>query len=141
MRRLITLAVVVLPLFLLAKPAGAQALRLGALPSPEDRHIGGAQPTTPQTTSPSIDPWYAQYYTPWTRDARALIIERAQFQAQQRQLRIASRAWFGISASRPLTTADIMFGDRAPRWVSGSATKPYHWTFVPPATLVLYNQE
>lgn len=138
MRAAIGLALVALAFWSTASIAEAQAFRLGALPSPEAQHGQLGEDLRPSDLSPPSDPWYAQYYTPWAKDARQLIVERAQFQAQQRQLRIASRAWFGISASRPLTTADIMFGDRAAKWVSGSPTRPYHWSYVPPA-VILYD--
>lgn len=114
-----------------ASEAFGQALRLGALPT-----TGNGQDPSAQTARPA-DPWYIQYYSPGQKDPRTLIQERAQFYAQQRQLRIASRAWYGISVSRPSTTADIMFADRAPRWTSGSVLRPYEWSFSPPSVVIV----
>ncbi len=85
---------------------------------------------------PAPDPWYTQYYGPMPKDPRTLVYERARFFADQRQLRIASRAWFGISLSRPSTTADVFFADRIPHWTSGSVNHPERWSFVPQAAIV-----
>ncbi|MCS7237049.1 MAG: hypothetical protein NZ899_02115 [Thermoguttaceae bacterium] len=127
-------AVAVLASVFCASLALGQSLRLGALPS------NGSDQAVPQTTR-SDDPWYMQYYGSAASDPRTLIWERAQFYAQQRQLRIASRAWYGISVSRPTTTADIMFADRAPRWTSGSVLRPYHWSFRPASTVIILPAE
>jgi hypothetical protein len=121
---------------LMGPAAWGQALRLGARTEgqPEAGVIRPVQPPAP-------DPWYTQYYGAMPKDPRTLVYERARFFAEQRQLRIASRAWFGLSVSRPLTTADVFFAERIPHWTSGSVNHPERWSFVPPAVIVYIGSE
>lgn len=131
MRYMVTIAALILGILLgIQSRAWGQAMRLGALPSVRQETIA------PRDQAPAHDPWYSQYYGQQPKDPRTLVRERAQFYAQQRQLRIASRAWFGISASRPMTTADLLYGDRANRWTSNSVIHPYRWAYQPPGVVV-----
>jgi hypothetical protein len=51
---------------------------------------------------------------------------KAEFQAQQRQMRIASREWFGMSNSRPTVNPTPVMGSYAPTWV-GNSRDPHFW--------------
>jgi hypothetical protein len=49
-------------------------------------------------------------------DARTIIQQKAQARAQQRQDRMASMAWYGMSASRPTGAATPFTSRSSPMW-------------------------
>jgi hypothetical protein len=71
------------------------------------------------------DSWYREQpaYKP---DTRAIIIQKAQIRAEQRQERMASLAWYGMSNSRP-TGAPTPFTSRySPVWEMPGG-RPFAW--------------
>jgi hypothetical protein len=71
------------------------------------------------------------------QDARLAVREKAEFRAQQRQGRLASRQWFGLSNMRPVATTDPYESDYSPRWTSNNATYPFRWSGTSPVIAVL----
>ncbi len=62
----------------------------------------------------------------YSPDTRALIIQKAQVRAEQRQARIASMSWYGMSNSRP-TGAPTPFTSRyGPAWEMPGG-RPFAW--------------
>jgi len=89
-------------------------------PSPSDLPI-----------QPGVSPQMWLYHQEMKRQAAsALAVRRkAEYRAQQRMRRIASRKWFGISASRPPASVTPFTGTYSPFW-SGNTSDPYRWAGV-----------
>ena len=64
-------------------------------------------------------------YKSWPNaEGRDAVQKKAMFRAEQRQLRMASRNWYGFSQSRPVVTAVPYMTDYSPLWV-GRHWQPY----------------
>lgn len=50
-------------------------------------------------------------YDSWPRDGKSLVQQKAIFRAQQRELRVAARKWYGYTASRPPVYGNPYFTD------------------------------
>lgn len=61
-------------------------------------------------------------------DGDSLRQKKAAFRAEQRQLRIASRNWNGISASRPMIMQNPYMTNSAPMWGGRGWTAPYYYS-------------
>jgi len=64
-------------------------------------------------------------------DARAMVQQKAELRAEQRNSRLASSAWYGISNSRPSGSATPFTARYGPVWEMPGG-KPYSW--YPPNT-------
>jgi hypothetical protein len=64
-------------------------------------------------------------------DARALVQQKAELRAEQRQNRLATSAWYGITNSRPTGTATPFTARYGSVWEMPGG-KPYSW--YPPNT-------
>lgn len=65
------------------------------------------------------------------QSARDLIFRRASFRAAQREMRIASREWYGMSLSRPMASPIPFTGIYSPHW-AGTFREPSLWTALSP---------
>jgi len=84
--------------------------------------------------APTQEMWFYQQELKRAQDPKQAIRRRAEFRAAQRERRIASQEWYGVSASRP--NANItpwMGGSYAPGW-SGNSRDSFRWS---PATPVV----
>ncbi len=124
----------------------ALALALGAFvhascfaqtTSRESRPVTESIGIAPGQITPTPEMWFYQQYMQQQQDPKFLIQQRAAFMSEQRRLRMASRAWYGISLARPWTTADLMYSDLAPRWTSGAMNYPNRWVARVPSTVVV----
>ena len=61
------------------------------------------------------------------QSARELIFRRASFRAAQREMRIASRDWYGVSLSRPMASPVPFMGVYSAYW-AGTYRDPSVWT-------------
>lgn len=67
-------------------------------------------------------------YESWpTADGRDAVQKKAMFRAEQRQLRIASRRWYGFSQSRPVVAAVPYMTNYSPHWVGRHWHPYYSW--------------
>ncbi len=107
-------------LVLVAVPAFAQAPNASLL-----RMQGSL---SPGEVTPTPEMWFYEQYRRDYLDPRLAILQRAQFQSQQRQRRIAARKWFGLSNARPIANSDPFHGDYSPRWTSNDGHYPYRWS-------------
>ena len=92
----------------LAQDKGNVNLRRGARP--------GALSTTPVT--PEI--WLYEQERDRYNDPQAMVRQRAEIRGAQRQRRLASMKWYGLSNARPDYTPTPWFGPQSPRWGSNS---------------------
>lgn len=74
--------------------------------------------------TPTPEMWF--YEQSWLRyqDPKNAVRQRAEFRANQREQRIASLQWFGLSNQRPTSSVDLIHNDGVPHWTSGSAAYP-----------------
>lgn len=60
-------------------------------------------------------------------DPHMAVRRKAEFRADQRQRRIASREWFGLSNMRPTANPTPWFGSYSARWSSSDTLRPDRW--------------
>jgi hypothetical protein len=70
-------------------------------------------------------------------DAKLAVREKAEFRAQQRQGRLASRQWFGLSNMRPRANTDPYDNDYSPGWTSNNGAYPARWSGSSPVIAIL----
>lgn len=61
-------------------------------------------------------------------DPQMAVRRKAEFRADQRRRRIASREWFGLSNMRPRANPTPWFGSYSPQWGSNDILRPDRWT-------------
>lgn len=78
---------------------------------------------------PGVSPQMWLYHQELKRQADPVLAVRrkAEYRAQQRMRRIASRQWFGISAARPPASITPFTGTYSPFW-GGNSSNPYRWS-------------
>lgn len=119
--RYMTIAVALVALC--AVEAGAQQ------PQPTPAQPTPAQPSAGAEAreAGTTQPWSYQEYQRERPDTMAIARARAQFRAQQREYRIATRKWFGYSNLRPVASPTPFMGTYSPTWASNTA-RPYVWS-------------
>jgi hypothetical protein len=70
--------------------------------------------------------YYPQSQPTYNPNTRAIIHEKAQAYAAQRQARLASLSWYGMSNSRPQASATPFTSRYSPTWEMPGG-KPYSW--------------
>jgi hypothetical protein len=76
--------------------------------------------------TPTPDMWFYEQESRRHDSPENAVRRKAEFQAHARQMRIASREWYGISNSRPSVNPTPVMGTYAPTWV-GNSRNPMHW--------------
>ena len=99
----------------LAQDKGKVNLRRNAQPP-------GALSTTPVT--PEV--WLYEQERERYDDPQAMVRQRAEIRGAQRQRRLASMKWYGLSNARPDHSPTPWFGPQSPRWGSNTL-HPYLW--------------
>jgi hypothetical protein len=110
-------------------------------------------PTRPQSVTPAASPsevkapitsispgelkatpemWFYEQSVKQYQDPKMAVRANAEFQADQRQRRLAAMRWFGMSNSRPRACSDPMHGDYSPGWTSNNSTYPNRWEGIGP---------
>lgn len=91
--------------------------------------------STPLAPSPEVslssmqmtpEMWYYQQEYRRENDPRELRKARARYHAAQREQRIASQKWYGLSPLRPVASPTPFLGSYSPRWV-GNSIDPHYW--------------
>ena len=108
-------------LVLVAVPAAAQR--------PTDAHLGFANgmSISPGQLTPTPEMWFYEQELRRYQDPKEAVRRKAEFRANQRDSRIATRRWFGLSNVRPQVSPDPFNGDYAPRWSSNNRYYPFRW--------------
>jgi hypothetical protein len=127
MKRLVTVLCFVF--LVTSSPAWAQQAA-GGPPSAKLTIVG---PVSPGDLTPRPD---TQVRQP-DPDTKLAVREKAEFRAQQRQGRLASRQWFGLSNTRPMANTDPYDNDYSPRWTSNNGWYPFRWSGTSPVIAVL----
>jgi hypothetical protein len=87
--------------------------------------LGAAQDLDLSALDEERDSTY--YQTPTYRpDPRSIVIQRAQARAAQREARLASLSWYGMSNSRPQAASTPFTSRYSPVWETPGG-KPYSW--------------
>lgn len=75
-------------------------------------------------------------YASWPNGGKNLVQQKAMYRAQQREIRIAARQWYGYSAARPPVYGNPYYMDAyapslwsQPAYTQQSLTGPFGWYF------------
>lgn len=95
-----------------------------------------ATPPTSVPVSPTPEMWFYEQERIRHDDPKAAVRRNAEYRAAQRQSRIESMKWFGMSNSRPMASGTPHMGTYSPYW-SSTNHDPYRWTMGQQPTIVL----
>ncbi len=121
---------VTLLVVLMAVPAQAQA---PAENGSTMRFSGGIAPGE-VTATPEM--WFYQEQMLRRDDPKEAVRRKAEFRTAQRESRLASRRWFGVSLMRPTMSTAVMDGEGAAVWTGTDPFYPYRWSGRTPAVVV-----
>lgn len=76
---------------------------------------------------PTAEMWLYEQRKEDYNDPRQAVRRKAAAKTAQRQARIASMKWYGMSNSRPYANPTPVCGTYSPGWASGNY-QPYQWT-------------
>ncbi len=85
-----------------------------------------AQPGALSDTPVTPEMWLYEQERDRYDNPQAMVRRRAEIRGAQRQHRLASMKWYGLSNARPDHTPTPWFGPQSPRWGSNSR-HPYLW--------------
>ena len=125
---------VALPLYFLALATPALAQKAPANPPPAQIRIAGT--LSPGELTPTPEMWFYDQERREHLDAKNAVRAKAEFRTGQRERRIASRQWYGMSNSRPQAGSDPYHSDYSPHWTSGNAMHPFRWNGATPAVVI-----
>ena len=89
--------------------------------------------------TPTPEMWFYQQSLRQYRDPKMAVRRRAEFEADQRQARLAAQRWFGYSNSRPIANPSLYTGTYSPMWTSNSPY-PYQWRGVNRTSIIVAPQ-
>jgi hypothetical protein len=85
---------------------------------------------SPGEVKATPDMWFYEQNLRLYKDPKMAVRAQAEFRARQRQLRIESMKWFGMSNSRPRVNGDPLHGDYSASWVATPGYYPMRWNGV-----------
>jgi len=90
--------------------------------------------------TPTPEMWFYEQALRRYRDPKSSVRRRAEFEADQRQARLAAQRWFGFSTSRPTVNITPFTNGYSPMWMSSS---PYgnQWRGVSRTTIIVPGQQ
>ena len=74
--------------------------------------------------------WFYDQAMRQYKDPAMAVRAKADFRAEQRQRRVESMKWFGLSNSRPRASSDPFHNDYSPGWVANPVCYPSRWNGV-----------
>jgi len=98
--------------------------------SPIDNGAGLNTVVSPGELKATPEMWFYDQAMRRYMDPKMMVYAKANLRAQQRQSRIASMKWFGLSNSRPRASSDPFHNDYSPGWFSNPGFYPYRWSGV-----------
>lgn len=125
---------VALPVCFLALATPAWAQKAANQTPPAQVKITGT--LSPGELTPTPEMWFYEQERLQRENAKNAVREKAEFRSGQRERRIASRQWYGLSNSRPVAASDPFHGDYSPHWTSGNAMYPNRWNGATPAVVI-----
>jgi len=120
----------VLLVVLMAMPALAQT----PAESSSSMRFGGG--ITPGEVTATPEMWFYQEQMARRDDPKEAVRRKAEFRTAQREARLASRRWYGVSLARPMTSTAIMNGESAAVWTGTDPLYPYRFRAASPVTVV-----
>lgn len=129
-RRFVPLAI------LLAAAVVAPASARAQQPKPtRSQNIPGDREISLGEIAPTQEMWFYQQEAKRAQDPKQAIRRRAEFRAAQRERRLASQEWYGISPMRPnANTTPFTGGLYSPGW-AGNSRETFRW--MPQAPIVV----
>ncbi|MGI6418415.1 MAG: hypothetical protein ACOX1P_22405 [Thermoguttaceae bacterium] len=115
---------------LLAVPAAAQP------PKSETTTMRFSGGITPGEVTATPEMWFYQQQVSRHDDPKVAVRRKAEFRSAQRDARLASQRWYGLSNSRPVVSTDPIHGEYSAAWTSGNLYHPYRWTAASPVIVV-----
>jgi hypothetical protein len=95
---------------------------------------------SPGDLKPSENMWFYQQAMRQYADPKLAVRHAAELRRQQRQQRLASMDWYGLSNSRPQASSDPVHSDYSPGWTANNLYYPYRWTG-PTTPIVVINPD
>jgi hypothetical protein len=83
--------------------------------------------TSPGELKTTPEMWFYEQAVRQYQDPKMAVRAQAELRARQRQYRLESMKWFGLSNSRPRVSSDPFNGDYAPSWVANPGYYPMRW--------------
>jgi hypothetical protein len=100
---------------------------VGSAQSPRPARDGGDREISVGEIAPTQEMWFYQQELKRHQDPKQAIRRRAEYRAAQRERRLASQEWFGISPLRPNANhTPSMGGMYSPGW-AGNSRDPFRW--------------
>jgi hypothetical protein len=90
--------------------------------------LGLDAPTSPGELKTTPDMWFYQQAMRQYQDPKMAVRAQADLRARQRQCRLETMKWFGLSNSRPRVSSDPYNGDYSPGWVANPGYYPWRWS-------------
>ena len=109
-------------LLLLAAPLRAE--------KPVATGLGLSTVVSPGELKATPEMWFYDQALRQYKDPQMAVRAQADFRAQQRQRRLESMKWFGLSNSRPRASSDPFHNDYSPGWVANPVCYPSRWNGV-----------
>lgn len=107
---------------------------------PRPAHDDGDREISVGEIAPTQEMWFYQQELKRHLDPKQAIRRRAEFRAAQRERRIASQEWFGISPLRPNANhTPWMGGMYSPGW-AGNSREPFRWMPQTPTVVIRSGQ-
>lgn len=94
--------------------------------------VGLGSVVSPGELKATPDMWFYDQAMRQYKDPQMAVRAKADFRAEQRQRRLESMKWFGLSNSRPRASSDPFHGDYSPGWVGPCGYYPSRWPGVGP---------
>ena len=79
------------------------------------------------------DMWFYDQMMRQYKDPKMAVRAKAVYRSEQRQRRLESMKWFGMSNSRPRASSDPWHSDYSPSWTANPGYYPWRWNGVGPA--------
>jgi hypothetical protein len=102
----------------------AAATAIGQQPAEKVPTINARVSTSELRATPEM--WFYEQELQRYNDPKVAVRKKAEFRAAQRERRLASMAWFGMSNARPMVSPTPVMGTYTPMWTSNSVD-PYRW--------------
>jgi hypothetical protein len=102
--------------------------------SPSHLKSSSYAPTVSKSSEVTSTPemWFYEQERLRYDDPNTMARARAEYEANQRQARLAALKWYGMSNARPMAGTDMNAGVAAPKW-TGNMAFGNDWSLVSPA--------
>jgi hypothetical protein len=92
--------------------------------------LGLSTVVSPGELKATPEMWFYDQAMRQYKDPQMAVRAKADFRAQQRERRIASMKWFGLSNARPRASSDPFHNDYSAGWVANPGYYPSRWNGV-----------